>query len=153
MMHSKKRETGRPQGGPAKAFVEWSDRYLTRIPLIDNDHQTLFTTVNLLHDRSAENADHDIISRALDVLVMYVDRHFAREEALLERNAYPDLIAHMAAHRRISAKVQGFKTAFDENPDTIDMAPFLDFLGEWLTSHILHDDMAYIAHINVAAES
>lgn len=129
------------------AVIQWSDDYLTGIPLIDSDHQTLFATVNMVHARAKEGMDSDTIGRALNVLVMYVDRHFAREEALMEANGYPDLIAHMAGHRRISEKVHGFKTAFDENPDAIDIEPFLDFISDWLTGHILKNDMAYLPHI------
>lgn len=132
------------------AVIQWSDAYKTGIALIDSDHQTLFATVNMIHARAAEGLDHDTIGRALDVLVMYVDRHFAREEALMEANGYADLIAHMTAHRRISEKVHGFKTAFDENPDAIAIEPFLDFVSDWLTGHILKADMDYVPHINVA---
>jgi len=130
------------------AIVEWSDQFETGIPLIDSDHRTLFATVNMVHNRAADGLDTDTIGRALDVLVMYVDRHFAREEAMLEANGYPDLVEHMAIHRRIGDKVHGFKTAFDENPGAIEIEPFLDFVSEWLTGHILKRDMDYVKHID-----
>lgn len=133
------------------AFVDWSDDYATGIDLIDADHKTLFATVNMLHDRAKTGLDANTVGRAVDVLVMYVDRHFAREEALMERNDYPDLVAHMAQHRRIAAQVHGFRTAFEENLDAIDIDPFLDFLADWLTGHILKRDMDYVPHIDAPA--
>ena len=135
------------------AVVQWSDKYKTGIPLIDSDHQALFATVNMIHDRAEDGLDHDTIGRAIDVLVMYVDRHFAREETMLESNGYPDLIEHMANHRRIAAKVHSFKTAFDENPDAIDVDPFLEFVSNWLTGHILERDMDYVPHISAMKPS
>ncbi|MDD9877752.1 MAG: bacteriohemerythrin [Magnetovibrio sp.] len=128
-------------------YLLWSSEYETGIPLIDNDHQTLFAVVNLIHDRAETGLDDDAVARALGVLVMYVDRHFSREEAMLEANGYPDLVEHMAIHRRIAEKVHAFKTAFDENPGQIETGPFLEFLRDWLTGHILTTDMAYVPHI------
>ncbi len=131
--------------------VQWSDDYETGIPLIDSDHKTLFATFNMVHERAADGLDGDTISRALDVLVMYVDRHFAREEAMMQANGYPDLIEHMAIHRRIAAKVHGFKTAFDENPEAIEIEPFLEFVSDWLTGHIIQRDMDYVPHIDAVS--
>jgi len=128
-------------------YLEWSAEYETGIPLIDGDHQTLFATVNMLHDWDAEGKNHETLARAIDVLVMYVDRHFAREEALMESHGYPDLVAHMAKHRRITEQVHGFRTAFEENPDSLEMEPFLEFVRDWLTNHILKTDMEYVPHI------
>ncbi|MBT3660768.1 MAG: hemerythrin family protein, partial [Rhodospirillaceae bacterium] len=130
------------------SFVEWSSKYDTGVELIDADHQTLFATINMIHDRAEEGLDADIIGRAITVLTMYVDRHFAREEALMDVHGYPDLVSHIAIHRRISEKVHGFQTAFAENPDTISTEPFLKFLREWLTEHILKCDMDYLPYVS-----
>ena len=128
-------------------YLAWSSDYETGIPVIDNDHQTLFAAVNLIHDRAESGLGDDAIARSLDVLVMYVDRHFSREEKMMEAHDYPDLVTHVAAHREITAKVHGFKTAFDENPGQIETGPFLEFLQDWLTGHILKTDMAYVPYV------
>ncbi|MEK9722927.1 MAG: hemerythrin domain-containing protein, partial [Rhodospirillaceae bacterium] len=93
----------------------------------------------------------ETVGRADEGRVMSVDRHFAREEAWMERTGDPDLVAHMAQHRRIAAQVHGFRTAFEENLDAIDIDPFLDFLADWLTGHILKRDMDCVPHIDAPA--
>ena len=32
------------------ALIQWNDRYATGVPAIDDQHKTLFDTVNKLHD-------------------------------------------------------------------------------------------------------
>jgi hemerythrin-like metal-binding protein len=66
-------------------FMEWSDRYATGIEDIDNDHRTLFTFVNDLHDKIADGAADDDVGATLAGLVNYVQVHFEREEMIMTK--------------------------------------------------------------------
>jgi len=109
-------------------FMDWSDEYRTGIRDIDNDHQTLFTFVNDLHDRVEEGADHEIISDLFDGLVNYVNVHFVREENFMDQARYEDLDEHAESHRRLSARVFALKESFDQNPSEFNTGALLEFL-------------------------
>ncbi|MEK9752116.1 MAG: bacteriohemerythrin [Rhodospirillaceae bacterium] len=118
------------------ALLQWSSKYLTGI-----------AAINALHDNVTGGAGTDQVQATLDMLADYVDSHFAREEALMERAGYPDIVEHMATHRRIQHQVQDYRTAYEENSGTLDMTEFLDFLGNWLKGHIAMSDVAYIPFV------
>lgn len=134
------------------ALLQWSSKYLTGIDVVDADHRALFGAINALHERVTEGAASADIEATLDMLADYVDGHFGREEALMERAGYPDLVEHMSTHRRISHQVQDYRTAFEENGEIVDMEDFLTFLGNWLKGHIAMSDAAYIPFVKNLAE-
>lgn len=129
------------------ALLQWSSKFLTGIDLVDADHQALFRAINELHDHVSGGASADEVQATLDMLTNYVDSHFAREEALMERAGYPDIVEHMATHRRIQRQVQDYRTAFEENGEIVEMEAFLAFLGNWLKGHIAMSDVAYIPFV------
>ncbi len=129
------------------AYIEWTDDYLTGIDVIDDDHKHLFKLINTLNDSAEIGLDIDTIGVALNDLALYVERHFSREESFMENFAYPDLLVHMRGHRSIANQVRSFQTAYEENPGTIGTDKFLEFIRDWLTSHILKSDMAYVPYI------
>ena len=131
-------------------FMEWNDEYATGIEAIDNDHKTLFTFVNDLHDKVAQDAGHELIGETFDGLVNYVNVHFVREEDIMDRAGYEDLSEHAESHRRLSARVFALKDAFDQSPDDFDTGALLEFLKGWLTGHILYTDMDYVATVSGA---
>jgi hemerythrin-like metal-binding protein len=135
------------ESGGVMALLQWSSKYLTGIAAVDADHQGLFRAINALHDNVTGGADTDQVQATLDMLADYVDSHFAREEALMERAGYPDIVEHMATHRRIQHQVQDYRTAYKENSGTLDMTEFLDFLGNWLKGYIAMSDVAYIPFV------
>ena len=129
------------------ARLEWSPKYLTGIDVIDSDHQGLFRAINDLHDRLIGKAQAKDVEDALNMLVDYVDAHFAREEALMQAANYPDVVEHTSSHRRISRQVHDYQTAYEENGGVIDVDSFLDFLGNWLKGHIAMTDTDYIPYV------
>ena len=129
------------------ARLEWSPKYLTGIDAIDSDHQGLFRAINDLHDRLAGASEAKDVEDTLNMLVDYVDAHFAREEALMQAADYPDVVEHTSTHRRISRQVHDYQTACEENGRIIDVDAFLDFLGNWLKGHIAMTDTDYIPYV------
>lgn len=128
-------------------LLQWSSKFLTGIDAVDADHQALFRAINELNDHVSGGADAEKVQETLDMLTNYVDSHFAREEALMERAGYPDIVEHMATHRRTQRQVQDYRTAFEENGEIVHMEAFLAFLGNWLKGHIAMSDVAYIPFV------
>jgi len=129
------------------ALLEWTDDYLTHIRVIDTDHQTLFDAVNALHDAHQEDKGHERIGSVIETLRHYVVEHFDREEHFLEQAGYPDLVAHRSSHREFNHLADSLATLYEQNPDFVDVNKVIDFLGRWLTEHILETDMQYVPYV------
>lgn len=79
--------------------LEWQDAYECGQPTIDDQHRELFQLANALIATSADpGAAPDGAPAALEALIAHVTRHFADEEALLERHGYVGLPGHRRAH-------------------------------------------------------
>ncbi len=125
------------------SYFPWSDEYSVHLRVIDNDHKDLVSTVNDLHDAISDGSTNEQISHVIGALAKYVDEHFAREEALLEAYDYPDLARHKRIHRHLTRTVHSIRIVFGNDPTKIDPDKLLDFLRDWLVTHILKEDMRY----------
>jgi len=130
-----------------KNFLDWSDDYATGIEAIDNDHRRLFDAVNALHHSYAMYGEDADFGDLLDVLSVYVDRHFAREEELMLGLGYPDFESHRIGHQELATTVHEYAKLHRTNPGGISRKEMLSFLGNWLTGHILGSDMDYVPYI------
>ena len=128
-------------------FLVWTQKYATGVDTIDGDHQTLFMMVNALHD----TLDHDDASEQLPGLfrhlMEYVDTHFRREEALMEEHDYPLLDEHRDKHRQLAATLESMVAEFEKAPATFPVDDLMDFLKNWLTTHVLKSDMDYVPFV------
>jgi len=120
------------------SFVEWSDSLSVGVDEIDDQHKSLVSMLNELHDAvTSGNASVDLPA-VIEKMKGYAMEHFATEERHMKRKNYPDLLDHMSEHAFFVSKVKDF-TAVD--PEQADMLPeVMDFLKEWLVDHILNID-------------
>ncbi len=128
-------------------LLVWSSEYATGVEMIDGDHQTLFMMVNALH-AAIENGDAapqlpELFRRLSD----YVDGHFAREERLMQAADYPGLAEHQAGHRDLTATLGRMLAEFEADPANFPVADLMDFLGNWLSAHVLKSDMDYVPYV------
>lgn len=124
-------------------FVEWSDDFKIGEDEIDREHWGLFAIINDLSDKKIQGAGPESVSATIDALVAYVDVHFEHEERLMQRSRYPGLEGHIELHRRLAGRIAEYKFAYDRDPERFDYEAFMAFLAEWLTDHILHDDLKF----------
>ena len=120
----------------------WQDIYSTGIPVIDQDHHTLFALIRTLDEARRDRADRDVIQSVLNVLMEYVEGHFQREEMLMQLAHYPDFAAHQDAHATLRAQALSYCQNFSKSGE---IAPeeLIAFLTEWLLNHIIGVDMHY----------
>lgn len=125
--------------------IAWTADMETGIPAIDSDHRVLLALVNQIAYED-NKGDRTAVEFVLDELLGYSALHFAREEALLERCGYPDLDHHRRIHKALLDQVRGLQrrmVAFTQGLGE----ELHRFLGDWLTSHILGEDMAYVPYV------
>lgn len=71
--------------------------------------------------------------KTLGDLIDYTKRHFAAEEALMQRSKYPGYPEHKVFHDKLTAQVVQFQSEFAAGKSTIQL---LQFLKDWLQHHI-----------------
>ena len=77
----------------------------------------------------------------------YTKYHFEREEKMMLDHEYPDYEPHKAQHEAMSAKVQNFCKAYENDPEGT-IQEMTGFLRDWLISHIAGTDQKYCAHLH-----
>jgi hemerythrin len=75
-------------------------------------------------------------------MTRYAQAHFKAEESLMETHGFPGLEEQKKQHRDFRKKTVDFSTATTLGIDQIPEA-LVEYLTNWLTHHILEDDMAY----------
>ena len=125
-------------------MFEWKSEYATGIGSIDAQHQTLFAIGRELFAAMSSGQGKSVLARILDRLVQYTGVHFAHEERLMKLHQYPDFPAHKAEHDALVKRVLAFRADFAAGRATM-AVQVLQFLKEWLESHINKSDQAYTA--------
>ena len=128
----------------------WSDRMSVGVEAIDQQHQALFALYNRLLVVLSSGVANKVFGLSDDVmqgLADYVCLHFAYEEDLMAKAAYPDLEAHKAQHRLYIEKIQDAQARLDRHSPPEDWEDLCIFLADWLKSHVLGDDRKYIPYL------
>jgi len=124
------------------AFIEWSEELSVKIPSIDRQHRTLIGYINQLDEAVKRNNASLLVEYIIQGLTRYTSAHFMYEEMLFELHKYEESEDHKIAHGKLYKKVAEFKERFAQGDPNVG-SDLLDFLKNWLQTHILKEDMAY----------
>lgn len=124
-------------------MYEMKDEYLTGIEAIDNEHRKLFEIAEATYQLRNEEffADkYDHIRDILGQLKEYTLMHFEHEEAYMESIQYKKMFTQKIQHDAFRDKIEEWDldSLDDTSDDMID--EILEFLTNWLISHILEND-------------
>ena len=123
---------------------EFSDEYMTNIPMIDGEHKTLFEITGRVYDILKDGAteeDADTIIEVLKELRQYTAEHFSDEEDYMRSVNYDGLDAQIRAHRTFIAELDGLDEDEIRKNTQEYVRSLLEFLLGWLINHILKVDM------------
>jgi len=130
-------------------YFQWdAARYGLNVPAMDHEHETLIGYMNAVHSLHAAGAGRAALGAALQKLVDYTRKHFADEEAYMERIGFPGLRLHAGVHRQLLARVGEFVAGFDRTGELTD--DFFVFLRMWLKAHICGVDVKYVPQAQTA---
>ncbi len=124
------------------AFMTWSDQLSVGVQALDSQHNVLIETLNDLHAAMMKGQARSVAGKLLHTLVDYTRDHFAAEEAMMEATQYPALPTHRLKHRELTKQVEDFVARFEKGDITLSVQ-LLNFLSEWLNTHIQGDDQKY----------
>ena len=128
--------------------MSWTDSLLTGINEIDQQHQVLFDVLARLELAVSSEDKWSAVHFAIVDLTNYINVHFAVEEALMRMHGYPELDAHIAAHRAFSTDLADIKQHSIRQDVSDEM---LLMVRNWLVEHIGVVDKAYVPHLRTAA--
>ena len=129
------------------ALMTWNSTLSTGVKVMDEQHKGLVNSLNDLHEAMLKGQDKAATGALLATLVKYTREHFAAEEALLKRTAYPELAAQVSKHRDLTAQVDGFVQRYQRGEIAVNVG-LLMFLRDWLATHIQKEDRDYGPWLN-----
>jgi hemerythrin-like metal-binding protein len=129
------------------ALLMWKDQYSVGVKDLDNQHLGLMETLNELHSAMMKGQAKALTGGLLSKLVEYTHEHFAAEESMMTATGFPGLTAHRIKHRELTKQVSEFVGRYEKGEITLNL-DLLNFLRDWLTTHILKEDQEYGPWLN-----
>jgi hemerythrin len=129
-------------------LVNWDDKMSVGVKAMDNDHKKLVGMLNELHQGVLSGDDQKTLGAVVERLIQYTKDHLAREEKLLAKYGFPDCHEHHQQHDQMIAKVLIAQANFRCGKADFLTAELMEFLKDWLTSHILESDKEYGPFMN-----
>lgn len=123
------------------AFLPWHERYSVGHAELDGQHKKLFELVNHFDD-VIQMGLVDELGRIVDDLIVDVAAHFKHEEQLLQQAGFPKLPEHKNMHADLIKQIQEVRNKMKEGGH-VSMKSVVRFLADWLTNHILREDMEF----------
>ncbi len=125
-------------------LMTWKDEYSVKVRTIDQQHKKLIDLLNQMFDAMRAQRGKEVVGQVLADLVTYTSTHFTYEEDLMKKHGYASYESHRLQHQMLVKKVLDFQKDFQSarSSATIDV---MNFLKEWLTTHILGTDRQYTA--------
>ena len=128
------------------AFLSWHERYRLGDADIDAQHQKLFEMVNHFDDVIGMGMPVEL-GLILEDLVAFTIVHFRFEEDLLKRIGYPQSTDHQKQHGLLLGQVQDMRSRMIAGGH-VDAKSIVWFLADWLTNHIIREDMGYKSYLH-----
>ena len=88
-----------------------------------------------------------LAKKHLESLLAYTQQHFAEEEAMMARAAFPDLASHKELHTRLLASASKLAQDYLKEQSTERGERLANFLKGWLSGHILGVDKSYSPYL------
>jgi hemerythrin len=122
-------------------YIVWSKQNETGIPIIDEQHRAIVSTINSLFYFIQDGHAMDVLRPTLTLLAQYTKIHFSTEEALLRKAGYEDFDNHVELHHALVKRtVEVTQESINEkNPSLL-----LGFLKDWWIHHINEEDREYV---------
>lgn len=129
---------------PKNLFIVWSKNFESHIPIIDEQHRGLVSTVNSLFYLMREHRTFNVIIPTIAALNHFKETHFYTEEYLMELTSYPQIEEHKKEHDVFRVQT---KRLFFKSKKTLDPSELLDFIKKWWLEHVRVADLAYESHL------
>ena len=87
------------------------------------------------------------LGNILQSLIVYTATHFKDEEQLMQANGYPELTRHRTEHEKLVGQVLELQKKFQAGGGVL-TSVVMNFLKDWLVTHIQGEDKKYGIFLN-----
>jgi len=112
------------------------------VEAMDTEHHKIINYCNDIHKKVANGAKQEQSLAILKDLAAFTSHHFAEEEKLMQRHAYPEFASQKSAHTALLARVTRVIEDIERGTH-VNMIEVVVFLTDWLKGHILGEDLKY----------
>ena len=125
-------------------FIRWKPEYDLGIPIVDEQHRGIVTTINSLYYAMRNRHAEEILEPVISMVENYTRIHFSVEETFLEICDFSELKHHHGLHEELMARLSevGQESAWNKDP-----YEFMHFLKEWWIDHICDKDRVFRDYI------
>lgn len=120
----------------------WKTDFSVGIKEMDDQHRGFFDILNKLGEAAGGNKGMEVVGPVLLQLSEYSRHHFSEEENWLKIIGYPGLQYQKKQHEFFISQVTDLQERYTGGDGNIPMST-LEFLRDWLLSHILDTDKKY----------
>lgn len=124
------------------SYFVWKDEYSVGVDEIDFQHKKLISIISELHSAMIEGKSDSVIDDVLEKMRDYTKEHFSTEEGYMLKADYGQYIEHKSRHEKFIQKTETLVYDMKAKKKFISI-DIMDFLRNWLSAHILGDDMKY----------
>jgi hemerythrin len=128
-------------------LLTWNNKYSVGVKAMDDEHTALVGILNELHAAMLKGQAQAVTGPLLNNLTEYARKHFASEEAMLESAKFPGLAQHREQHRALTGRLEELAARYKQGDITI-FPQLLNFVRDWLTSHMQKEDKEYTPWMN-----
>lgn len=146
-MTIRRRRKGKREDHGDTTLISWNESAILDVAEMDSQHQRLFALVANLHQAMESSHGADRVGRALEELVTFTQLHFATEEELMTRYAYPEYETHKGEHGLLLQDIGRLLQRFRDGDVLMPFAIELD-LEAWALRHIEISDRPLAAFLN-----
>lgn len=123
-------------------IFKWKPEFSVKIELFDSQHRNLIDMINTLLLAMQNRSGDDEIEKIINRMAEYTQYHFSSEEDYMKKFDYPQMSAHIDAHRSFISEVQKFQEQMQKSKFLLSMKVY-HFLKNWLLDHIQGMDKMY----------
>jgi len=128
-------------------YFPWRKEFELNIREMDKQHRELVSIINSLQEAINQGLGSDKLANVLEDLLAYTNFHFAAEEKLLKKHAYPGYVEHKRKHGAMREKVESLIADYNRGKVAMTFS-VLKFLQDWLSKHIMGTDKNYAEYLN-----
>ena len=127
--------------------IIWDESFSVNVSEIDHQHKKLLEMANELHTAIMERKDEDLLGKIVSGLISYTETHFKTEEKYFDLLGYPEKKEHIEEHKSFIKKISEIIDELGAGKRTLSR-DVLEFISEWLETHIKGTDKNYSLFFN-----
>ena len=126
---------------PSTPLAQWAPELSVHEPALDQQHQGIIATLGHIQAKLAKGAQPSEVLHLLNRLEVFMQVHFAAEEAHMAKLGFPGLAGHQAQHQFFLERLAGFQQKLGDGVATAE--ELARFVHSWFVDHIRGEDARY----------